>query len=236
MLDTYRRGQVPDKVPQIQNRMDPLDQIGGKNSAWGALILAGGKSQRMKENKALMALSNKPLLSYVVGKVLGLTYEIVVVIGRNDDPREYSALLPSKVTVLKDRVEGMGPLAGMLTGMQSMHSSYALVLPCDSPFIKTEVLKYLLDMAGGADAVIPRWPSGNIEPLHAVYRVPSAIGAAELALKRRELLILDMIKLLDKVVYVDTEEIRKLDEDLTTFFNVNSREDFRTAEMLLSRM
>jgi len=203
---------------------------------YGALILAGGKSQRMKENKALMTLANKPLLSHVIDRVWGLTCEIVVVIGKNEEPRRYSALLPTAVTLLKDSAEGMGPLAGMLVGLQSMHSSYTVVLPCDSPFVKREVLEYLLNLAQGADAAIPRWPSGYIEPLHAVYKVSSAMHAAEIAIDRRELLILDMIKQLNKVVYVDTEEIRKLDKDLITFFNINSREDFKTAEMLLSKI
>jgi len=202
---------------------------------WGALILAGGKSRRMRENKALIKLGDKPLLLHVTEWVQGLTQETVVVVGKNDDLDDYKSFLPSSVTILRDIVKGMGPLAGIITGMQNMRSDYAVVLPCDSPFIKREVLTYLFKMAQGADAAISRWPNGNIEPLHAVYRVSASIPAAKAALERRELLILDMIKRLERVVYVDTEEIRKIDAELVTFFNINTQEDLIIAEKLISK-
>jgi molybdopterin-guanine dinucleotide biosynthesis protein A len=203
---------------------------------WGALILAGGGSKRMRENKALMKLGSKPLLLHVAEKVSGLTHETVVVIGKNGRLERYVKVLPSTVAIIKDAVEGMGPLAGISIGMQHMRSDYTLVLPCDSPFIKKEVLEYLLNIAQGADAAIPRWPNGRIEPLHAVYKVSLAMPAAKTALRQDERLILDMIKRLNKVVYVGTDEIRKMDPDLITFFNINTKEKLKTAEMLLSKI
>ena len=198
----------------------------------GALILAGGKSSRLRENKALIKLGDKPLLLHVVEKALQLAHEIIVVIGKNDEINNYRGFLPSKVAISKDPVEGKGPLVGILTGMQKMRSEYTVVLPCDSPFIKKEVIEHLFEKAQGADAAIPRWPEGNIEPLHAVYKIPSSIPAAETALRKDELLIVDMIKRLDKVVYVNTDELKKFDQELITFFNINNREDLETAKRL----
>jgi len=203
---------------------------------WGTIILAGGRSKRMKKNKVLMKLGNKPLLSHIVEKVLGLTSETIVVVGKNDNLKNYSSLLPLTVTLLQDDVEGIGPLAGILAGMKSMRSKYALVLPCDSPFVIREVLKYLLNNTQGADAIIPQWPNGHIEPLHSVYKVSSAIPALETTLRRGELFIIDMIKRLDEVIYVSTEKLRELDKELITFFNINFLEDFKKAEKLLSGM
>lgn len=202
----------------------------------GALILAGGKSRRIKGNKALITLGDKPLLLHVVEKVLGLTHETVVVIGKNNEIDNYTTILPSKVTVLKDTVEGKGPLVGILTGMQKMRSEYTVILPCDSPFIQKEVIKCLFKKARGADAAIPRWPNGDIEPLHAVYRISPSIPAAETALRKDELLIVDMIKRLDKVVYVNTDELKEFDQKLISFFNINNQEDLRVAKKLKSKM
>jgi len=201
----------------------------------GALILAGGKSSRLPEDKALIPLEDKPLLLHVVEETLLLTHEIVVVIGKNDKIDNYITILPSKVTVLKDTVEGKGPLVGILTGMQRMRSEYSVVLPCDSPFIKREVLEHLFERAQGADAAIPRWPNGNIEPLHAVYRILPSIPAAETALREDELLIVDMIKRLGKVVYVSTDELKRFDQELITFFNINNQEDLKAAKRLKSK-
>jgi molybdopterin-guanine dinucleotide biosynthesis protein A len=201
---------------------------------WGALVLAGGRSQRMKENKILTKLGGKPLLLHVTDKILGIANEVVVVVGKKDELEKYDTILPSPVTILKDKVEGKGPLMGILTGMNKMHSEYALVLPCDSPFIKKEVIEYLFNKVQGADAVIPRWPNGNIEPLHAIYRISSAISAAKAAIKADELLILDMIKRLKKVVYLNTNNLRKFDQDLVTFFNINRQEDLKKANDILN--
>ena len=202
----------------------------------GALILAGGKSRRLKGNKALIKLGDKPLLLHVVEKVLGFIHETVVVIGKNDELDKYTSFLPSKITILKDTVEGKGPLVGILTGMQKMRSEYTVILPCDSPFIKREVIGHLFKRAQGADAAIPRWPNGNIEPLHAVYKITTSISAAETALRKDELLIVDMIKRLDKVVYVNTDELKNFDQELITFFNINNQEDLKTAKKLKSKM
>jgi molybdopterin-guanine dinucleotide biosynthesis protein A len=199
----------------------------------GALILAGGEGKRFRKNKALIKLNDKPLLLYVVEKALELTREVVVVIGKNDRLDRYTALLPAAVTVVRDVVEGRGPLAGIYTGMQKMFSEFTTVLPCDSPFIKIEIFNYLFNKAKNVDAAIPRWPTGYIEPLHAVYRTSPAFSAAETALKNEELRILAMIKRLDKVVYVDVNEIRKFDYDLLTFFNINNQEDLKVAEMMM---
>ncbi|NIW50755.1 MAG: molybdenum cofactor guanylyltransferase, partial [Candidatus Korarchaeota archaeon] len=83
---------------------------------------------------------------------------------------------------------------------------------------------------------IPRWPSGNIEPLHAVYKISTSISAAETALRKDESLIVDMIKRLDEVVYVNTDELKNFDQELITFFNINNQEDLKTAKKLKSKM
>lgn len=201
----------------------------------GALILAGGESRRMGENKALIRFGDKPLLLHVVEKVMTLTREIKVVIGKNEELDDYTAILPSSVEISKDTVSGKGPLVGISAGMQNMCSEYALVLPCDSPFIKKKVLEHLAYRSRGADAAIPRWPNGSIEPVHAVYRISSSLPAAKSALRKKELLVIDMIKRLDKVIYVSTEELRKFDQKLVTFFNINRQVDLRTARTLRSK-
>ena len=193
--------------------------------------MAGGRSERIKENKALIRLGSKPLLLHVIERVLDLTSEIVVVVGKNDKLPVYTRIVPSTVTVVKDVVEGKGPLAGIFAGMKSMRSKYALVLPCDSPFIRKGVLMYLFHKVQNADAAIPQWPNGNIEPLHAVYKICSALTATETALEKGELFIRDMIKRLGRVIYVSTEEIRKLDSKLITFFNINGPEDLKAASL-----
>ncbi len=202
---------------------------------WGTLILAGGTGRRLKENKAFMTLGNKPLLLHVLDKILSLSHETIVAIGKNDDSRRFSSILPSVIEVVKDDVEDSGPLGGILAGMQCMSSKYALVLPCDSPFVNKEVLKHLFDEVQGADAAIPRWQNGYVEPLHSFYKVSSTIPATKESLTQGQLFMKDMIEKLNNLVYVEIKRIKQLDPELLTFFNINSSGDLKKAEALLSR-
>ncbi len=202
----------------------------------GAVILAGGKYKRMGKNKALMNFRGKPLLNHVLDKVLVLDYETIVVISKNDSQNKYYEVIPSKVPVVKDEKEDKGPLLGIFTGLKHISSEYALVLPCDTPFINQEVIEYLFSIARGYDAVIPRWPNGYIEPLHAVYKVSSTIKAAENAIEQGKLFINDMIKQLNNVFFINTRTIRKFDQGLITFVNINSEEDFKKAKKIMTNM
>ena len=195
----------------------------------GGLVLAGGKSTRFGINKALARLGEKPLIAHVVDRALHVADEIVVAIGRESNTAVYRKLLPKSAQVVKDRLRAKSPLVGILTGFQVMKSGYSVVLSCDTPFVKDDVLKLLFKRAVHADAAVPKWANGDIEPLQSVYKVRSVIPAAKLALHRQEFRIVDMIKRLDRVTYVPVREIKRIDRDLTTFFNVNTQSDFRRA-------
>jgi molybdopterin-guanine dinucleotide biosynthesis protein A len=199
----------------------------------GALVLAGGSSKRFGGKKSLEPPGSKPLLLRVVERALAFAGEVVVVVTNDDKPDDYRRILPPDIEITRDVVAGGGPMVGIFTGTRRMRSEYTAVLPCDSPFVDKDVFGLLLDKASKADASIPRWPNGYIEPLHAVYKVSSALRAAESAVGEGKLSIRDMIAKLGKVVYVSTDEIRKFDPELLTFFNINSRKDVKRADEIL---
>lgn len=92
----------------------------------------------------------------------------------------------------------------------------------------------LFEKAVGSDAAIPRWPNGDLEPLQSVYKVGKALPAAKLALGQGAFRMVDMIKQLRRVTYVPVREIKRLDGDLVTFFNVNTEGDLVAAEAALT--
>lgn len=198
----------------------------------GALVLAGGRSKRFRGKKALTKLAGRPLLLHVLDKVMNVADEVIVAIGREDEVAPYKRLVEKSVRVLKDKEHEKSPLVGIVTGFQSMRSEYSLVLSCDTPFVKERVLEFLFDKAADSEAAIPKWPNGDLEPLQSVYKVKSALPAAKVALIQHGFRIVDMIRRLGVVTYVPVREIKRLDNDLMTFFNVNSRIDLRHAEAI----
>jgi len=198
----------------------------------GALVLAGGKSQRFGRNKAFAKLAGKPLVLHILETALEIADEVVLAIGREDRTASYCKIVPKPVRVLKDKMREKSPLVGIVTGFQAMKSEYSLVLSCDTPFAKRTVLELLFEKANGLDAAVPKWPNGDIEPLQSVYRVRPSFLAAKLALNERRFRNLHMINRLGKVAYVPISDVRKIDEDLITFFNVNTLVGLHRAEAL----
>jgi len=224
----------PDQVPYLdRRRATPHIDLQGRKRA--AIVLAGGESSRFGSNKALQVLAGKSLVRRVVERVSEVTGEVVVVVGRGEPTAEYCAFLPSGVRVANDDLEGKNPLVGIVTGLSAAESDYAAVLACDIPFVNTKVIELLFRRASDADAAIPRWNCQSIEPLQAVYRRVPTLRAASETLAPADLSLEDMIRKLGRVVYVSVEdEIANIDHGLSTFFNINTREDMKVAERMLA--
>lgn len=198
----------------------------------GTIILAGGKGNRIGGNKPFMKLGGKSLIFYALETASKVSDETVVVVG-GDAAKLFEARLPKDVKIAVDITSDGGPLIGVYSGLKHLLSKYAVVLPCDSPFIHEDALKYLVSKAEGADAAIPLWPNGYIEPLHSVYHVSAALKASEEAMEEGKFRIYNMIKRLERAIYVPVEELKKYDPALLTFFNINSTEDLKKAEEIL---
>jgi len=200
-----------------------------------AIILVGGQSSRFGSNKALQDLAGKPLIRHIVERVTSVTDEVLVVAGRGESRAQYYAVLPNYVKVINDEVEGKTPLIGIVAGLQATRSDYAAILACDIPFVNAKVIGFLFGRASNADAAIPRWNRQRIEPLEAVYRTVPTLQAARETLAPPDLALEDMIRRLGRVTYVSVEhEIADIDRGLTTFFNINTREDMKVAEKMLA--
>jgi len=198
------------------------------------VVLAGGRSSRFGSNKALQSLAGKPLIRHVVDRLPNV-YDIAVVIGRSERATKYLAVLPKRVRVINDYKEGKNPLIGVVSGLQSVASDYVAVLACDAPFVHDAVIDFLFRRALEADAAIPRWDAGRIEPLQAVYRRLASLRAAHEALADKDASHREMINRIGRVVYVSVEnEIRRIDPSLHTFFNINSRDDLSIAKKVLA--
>ena len=198
-----------------------------------AIVLAGGFSSRFGQDKGLVRLADKPLVRYVLDAVENIVDEKIVVVSSKVQAENFAKVVGSNVNVFIDADDVRCPLVGVLTGFEEACGEYGLVLPCDTPFVSRDVLLLLLHLCVGRNAVIPRWPNGYIEPLHAVYCAKSALEVGRSVLGEGKLNMRSMVDALRGVRYVSTLVLEQLDPDLRTFFNVNSLLDLKKAEVML---
>jgi molybdopterin-guanine dinucleotide biosynthesis protein A len=194
-----------------------------------AIVLAGGVSSRFGQDKGTLEIANKPLIRYVVDAVSPLVNETIVVTSSQERVAKYVKIVSGYARFAVDLCESKGPLIGALTGFETAHGKYALLLPFDTPFVSREVVSLLFELCLGKAAAIPRWPNEHIEPLHAIYQTKAALEAAKIAVGEGKLNVRAMIEKLRGVRYVSTLVIQQLDPELKTFFNVNTPVDLKRA-------
>lgn len=201
------------------------------------IILAGGLGSRLGSKKALQTIAGRPMIEHIVQRVSNVAQELLVVIGRDESRSEYLTVMPDSVKVINDELGGKSPLLGIVTGLKATDARFAAILSCDIPFVNGRVIEFLFELASNVDAAVPRWRSGHLEPLQAVYRRAVALREAEDTLIRGQLSPTEFIRRLPQVVYVPIEgEIETIDPDLRTFFNVNTTDDLTVAgKMLMGR-
>ncbi len=128
------------------------------------LVLAGGNSTRMGENKALLRYHGKAQVDHLVS-LLGIFCSQVFVSLR---PEQF---IPGKFRLLHDRYPFESPLNGILTAIKSDTSCAWLTVPVDMPAIDRQLLNYLLANRDRSKNVTCFADSGGSlpEPLVAVW-------------------------------------------------------------------
>ncbi len=197
-----------------------------QNPQLTAIVLAGGKSSRIGSNqdKAILKLNGKCLIDIVISKLKHIVGNNIIIVG---PPEKY----PSYKQVVPDLFNQRGFLVGLYSGLKASTSRYNLVVGCDMPFLKVELLQYLGDKIDSNDIIIPRYAKSYIEPLCAIY----SKDCMEIMKRNIEAGILSIRKIFPylKVEYIEEEEIKRVDPDFNSFFNINSKEDFIRAEELI---
>jgi molybdopterin-guanine dinucleotide biosynthesis protein A len=149
----------------------------------GGVVLAGGRSSRMGRPKAHLDWHGVPLVVHVARAVQAATEGPVVVVGAPGQE------LPDGLRVVRDPIEGRGPLQGLAVGLAALDTARAFVCATDQPHAHT-VLPALLEQRA-ADVV-----AYEGQPLGALYRTDLDVDL-ELRSLRALLAAVDTITLPD---------------------------------------
>ena len=113
----------------------------------GGIILSGGKSRRMKSDKSLKKINDRPLLEIVLEKSMKQLDYIFI----NSNNFENYNFKGTDIDVVKDCIKGyLGPLAGILTGMKWLKKknnnfTHLMSFPIDSPFFPNNLVSKFLN-------------------------------------------------------------------------------------------
>lgn len=193
--------------PNMPQHPIPKTQVTG-------IILAGGKSSRFGSDKALFEYRGKKLVEYSIETLRPLCNEILI---STNHPEKYDFTGLKTVT---DKYLNSGPVGGIHACLKASSNEHNLVIGCDMPFLKQDLLLFLLKKATKHQVVIPMH-NGFTEPLAAFFS-RNCYEVLEESLKKNNNKILDAIQRLE-VLYLDITRENFYDE--TLFFNVNFRSD-----------
>lgn len=189
------------------------------------IILAGGSSVRLGQDKALIDAGGETLIERVVRRLEGAVERIVLV---TNEPERYAFL---GLSMVGDVYPDIGTLGGLHAGLAAIETPYGIAVGCDMPFLNPALLRYMISLQSGCDAVIPRVGRYR-EPLHALYARSCAARFAQAieAGHRRIVRALEGAR----ICYVEREAIERFDPQLRSFFNVNQPKDLAQMRALLS--
>jgi molybdopterin-guanine dinucleotide biosynthesis protein A len=182
-----------------------------------AVILAGGQSRRMGQDKALMELGGKPLIAYLLEKVAGRFSQVVIAANDADKYGRFGAPL------VPDAVPGLGPIGGLAAALEAASTDFILALPCDMPLVPVGLLDYIAGLPLEWQVVAPR-RQGRFHPLCTRYHkscFPFLQGLIADG-KRRPVLFFDQVRTLP----LDEAKLREFGNPDEYLRNVNDRAAF----------
>ncbi|OGS90349.1 MAG: hypothetical protein A2Z95_03045 [Gallionellales bacterium GWA2_60_18] len=189
-----------------------------------ALILAGGNSKRMGQDKANLPLNGQTLLQHVVATMQQIFPEVIVSV-RQPRPE-------SDMPQVCDDPAHTGPLAGLAAGLERATTPWVFAVACDMPFVTPAVIERLAQCRNDCQAVVPL-VHGHPQPLAAFYArscLDEIHGLLNGSGKHSLRALLNELQ----VCYVGEQEMLAADPQLRSFFDLDTPQDMAQAMNHLS--
>ncbi len=177
-------------------------------------ILAGGKSNRMGTDKALLLVQDEPLLKRMIRLIRPFCATIAISGQKNDYAGFNAEMIP-------DLYAGCGPISGVISSLKHSSVEWNLLVSVDVPFINEEFIQYLISQIGQYDCIIPEH-KGGVEPLIGLYN-KQILPIIDEMISNGDYKLMRLLSRLN-TRYVDCNNLIKQFPRL--FYNVNRPEDY----------
>ena len=189
------------------------------------VILCGGKSSRMGENKIFLPFLETKLIIYQYKKLLK-NFQNIFLSSKNiyldsiiETFKKENINIENKILIENDEI--YSPLFGIKNAFEILKKENIFFISCDSPFIESIVIESIFNNVEGYEITCVR-DKNKIHPLIASWNI-NLKNKIELAIKENNFRIQNLLKnAKSKVLYFDFE-----------FLNINTREDYKKALLLL---
>ena len=110
------------------------------------IVLAGGKSSRMGEDKGLILFRGKPMIKHVLDNIAP-RFEEVIIVSNNKSYHQFNAKLVS------DNCKSIGPLGGIEAGLLASKNTNNIIVSCDAPFVNLLLIDFIIKNHQSQDVV-----------------------------------------------------------------------------------
>lgn len=192
------------------------------------ILLAGGKSRRMGEDKRFLHVGECTLFERSLAVLRDLFQNVLVVIAQDSLP------LQADVPVIRDLVPDCGSLGGLYTGLRQASTEHIFVVACDMPFLNPHAVRYVTALKDNADIVMAQRENG-LQPTHALYS-RRCLPVIEEMIHTHHMKIQDIVAHPSLRVRLITEvEMARIDPEGRSFMNVNTPSDLEAVRVLYLR-
>jgi len=181
-----------------------------------AVLLAGGESRRMGEDKATILFRGQPLWQIQLDLLRKLQPEEIFISARVDPPWR-----PADVQFISDDPPSRGPLSGLTGTLAQIQTDYLLALAVDMPFMTESYLRGLCERSEQGRGVVPVLEN-RFEPMAAIYP-RDAYEDVISALSSGDFLLQSLVK---KLIAAGKLQSTQVSEEEKPFFrNLNEPRD-----------
>jgi molybdopterin-guanine dinucleotide biosynthesis protein A len=171
-------------------------------------------------------VGGRPILARILAALGPLADEWLALV---DD-----ATLPDfgRLRLVVDPQPHAGVLPALVHGLRAASGEVCLLVASDMPFVARAAFDYLLTVQcqERAAVVVPH-VDGHLQPMHAVVDRQVVLAALESALVAGEQQLFKVLQSL-RPRLVEAAELRRIDPELRSLFNVNTPADLALAETL----
>lgn len=190
------------------------------------VILAGGRSSRMKFNKAFAQISDRSVISIIIEKFESVFNEIMII---SNEPEFYQHLgLP----IYADIYPRMGPVAGIHSALYYSSNESVFVTGCDVPFMNMDLVRMMISRLEDYDSVVPQI-DGLLQPLTAVYS-RKCLPILTNCLESKRVKLIRIFEELNALM-ITRDEIEKYGVVEEMFLNVNDIDALNLAIQIAGR-